>query len=70
MEELIRIGSRIKKWREERDMSRNELSFLSSIHYTHLMNIENGKSNPQINTLIKILDILEKNLKELFADEP
>lgn len=70
MEELIRIGSRIKKWREERDMSRNELSFLSSIHYTHLMNIENGKSNPQINTLIKILDILEKNLKELFIDEP
>lgn len=70
MEELIRIGIRIKKWREERDMSRNELSFLSSIHYTHLMNIENGKTNPQINTLIKILDILEKNLKELFTDEP
>ena len=51
-------------------MSRHELSFLSSIHYTHLMNIENGKSNPQINTLIKILDVLEKNLKELFTDEP
>lgn len=68
MHELHNIGERIKKWRLERNITRKELSFLSYTHYTHLMNIENGKANPQMRTLLRILDALEIGLEEVIHE--
>ena len=69
MNELHNIGKRIKTWRIERNITRKELSFLSYTHYTHLMNIENGKANPQMKTLLRILDALEIELGEVLYEE-
>ena len=68
MLELHNIGERIKQWRKARNITRKELSFLSTTHYTHLMNIENGKANPQMKTLLRILDALEVELEEVFDE--
>jgi transcriptional regulator with XRE-family HTH domain len=65
MYELKIIGEKIKGIREAKGITRQELSFLSSTHYTHLMNIENGKVNPQLKTILKILDALEIKLENL-----
>ena len=69
MDEVHTIGEKIKQWRKERNISRKELSFLSYTHYTHLMNIENGKANPQMKTLLRILDALDVELEEVILEK-
>lgn len=65
MYELKVIGERIKSIRESQGMTRQELCLLSATHYTHLMNIENGKINPQFKTVLRILDALGIKLEEI-----
>ncbi|BCR35196.1 helix-turn-helix domain-containing protein [Mariniplasma anaerobium] len=69
MKENIKLGKRITKLRNERKMSRGELSMLSFVDYTTLMNIENGKTNPKLDTLERLSTCLGVTLKELFDYE-
>jgi DNA-binding XRE family transcriptional regulator len=41
---------------------------LSLVDYTTLMNIENGKVMPKIQTLLKLTRILEISLESVFKD--
>ncbi|MBU1142089.1 MAG: helix-turn-helix domain-containing protein [Firmicutes bacterium] len=68
MNERVRLGNRIKYLRNKKKISRGELSLLSTVNYTTLMNIENGRTNPKLDTLWRLAKFLEVNLKEFFND--
>ncbi|MBE0700910.1 MAG: helix-turn-helix transcriptional regulator [Acholeplasmataceae bacterium] len=69
MKEQKKLGIKIKELREKRSLTRHELSMLSMVNYTTLMNIENGKTNPKVGTLYRISVFLDVRLKELFNYE-
>lgn len=69
MKEQKKLGVRIKVLREQRGLTRYELSMLSMVNYTTLMNIENGRTNPKVETLYRISVFLDVGLKELFNYE-
>lgn len=53
-EELIRIGERIKRFREQSDLTLAELSMLSGVPANTLSNIERGKENPSYSRIFAI----------------
>ena len=53
-EELLRIGERIKRFREQADLTLAELSRLSGVPANTISNIEHGRENP---SYYRILDI-------------
>ena len=66
MKEQVKLGNKIKDIRLKKGITREELSMLAMVNYTALMNIENGKSNPKLETLHRISIFLGVKLKELF----
>ncbi len=60
------IGKRIKKLRQEKDISQDRLSKLADLSLNTIVNIELGiNSNPTIETLIKIAKALDVTIEEL-----
>lgn len=53
-EELLRIGERIKRFREQADLTLAELSRLSGVPANTISNIEHGRENP---SYYRIFDI-------------
>lgn len=62
---LKQIGSKIKKARLERGMSRQRLSQLTMTDYSNLVSIERGKKNSKILTYALIAEKLGLGLKDL-----
>jgi len=54
----IKIGKIIKKRRRELKLELKDLQDYSGISYVSISDIENGKANPTIKTLEKLLDAL------------
>ena len=52
------IGSRIKKLREERKLTREEMAAKADISIKFLYEIENGKKGLSVETLLKIAKVL------------
>lgn len=48
------LGEKIKKIREEKGMSKKELSDLSKVSLVQLNNIESGKNSPSAITMAKL----------------
>ncbi len=69
MKEQKKLGKRIKELRENQKLTRHELSLISMVNYTTLMNIENGKTNPKVETLYRLSVFLDVKMKELFNYE-
>jgi transcriptional regulator with XRE-family HTH domain len=63
---LILLGNRIKTLRKEKAVSQRELAYKIGMEKSNLSVIENGKSNPQILTLLKIAAALEVKPNVLF----
>ncbi|CAM3935109.1 helix-turn-helix domain-containing protein [Arcobacter cloacae] len=53
-----KIGRIIKKRRKELNLELKDLQDYSGINYASISDIENGKANPTIKTLEKLLDVL------------
>lgn len=53
-----KIGKIIKKRRKELNFELKDLQDYSGINYASISDIENGKANPTIKTLEKLLDVL------------
>jgi transcriptional regulator with XRE-family HTH domain len=53
-----KIGKIIKKRRKELNLELKDLQDYSGINYASISDIENGKANPTIKTLEKLLDVL------------
>jgi len=54
----VKIGKIIKKRRQELNLELKDLQDYSGVNYVSISNIENGKSNPTIKILEKLLDAL------------
>ena len=65
VEVYIRIGERIKKLRQNKGMSQQTLADECDIESPNLSRIENGNTNPTINSLWKISNALGVKLKDL-----
>ena len=61
-----RVGQRIKELRKNACLSQEQLSLKASINKSFMGKIERGEVSPTLNTLVKLVRVLEVDLKELF----
>jgi len=55
----IALANVLRKLREKKGLSQEELSFRSELHRTYISQLERGLKSVTIKTLIKITDVLE-----------
>ena len=65
MKELKIIGKNIVKLRKKRNLTQEDLCGLAEIDRSYLSEIENGKMNVTIRSLVTIAKALDCNLKNL-----
>lgn len=65
----MKIGAQLKKAREEKKFSQQEIANLLDISQKTLSNIESDKSNPTIEQLSKLSEIYELDILELLSNE-
>ena len=67
-EVLKSLGTRIKKIRQEKNMSQQDLAMACDFEKASMSRIESGKANPTINTLNKISIALNVHISLLLID--
>jgi len=68
MDSLIirkRIGERIRKIREEKNISQQEIAALCDFEKSSMSRLEAGRTNPTVTTLYKISAALGVTIKDL-----
>ena len=65
---LIRLGIRIRRLREQAEISQENLGYLSGLHRTYVGAIERGERNPSVLSLKKIADALKVSVGDLFDE--
>ena len=63
-----KIGSRIKELRNSLGLSQEKLALKADIDRTYLAGVEQGKRNPSIKSLEKIVEALGVSFGEFFKD--
>jgi transcriptional regulator with XRE-family HTH domain len=66
---LEQVGQRIVFLRKQRGMSQQDLAYRIGMEKSNLSVIENGKSNPQVLTLVRIASALGVQARDLFLFE-
>jgi len=59
------LGDRIRKLREERNISQQNLAELCNVEKSNMARIEAGRTNPTLHTMFKISSSLKITLAEL-----
>ncbi len=66
-EELVKlVGKQIKKYRKEQGLTQFDLAVKSNMEENALQRIEAGRTNTSLKTLLKIVNSLEIEFKDLF----
>jgi transcriptional regulator with XRE-family HTH domain len=65
---LRRLGKRVKRGRLFKKLSQQQLGLVCGITTDYISKIENGKVNPTIRTLNKIVKDLKIRVADLFGD--
>lgn len=60
------FGKNLKKLREGKGMTQEQIAFKSGISFTTINRLENGKLNPTLATLYAIADTFKVSVQELF----
>ncbi len=60
------FGRTLRRLRRERDLSQEALSHLSGLSAKHLSDIERGRSEPRLTTVVQLADALAVDVGELF----
>jgi transcriptional regulator with XRE-family HTH domain len=68
-EQLQYVIDQIKKLRIRQGISQMELSLKANLSQSFLANLENGKKQPSVLTIIKIATALEVHPKEFFPQK-
>ena len=69
MNDRIRlVGNRLKLIRIQKGLGQNEVAKLMGISQAHLSNIEGGRRNITLSNLLKLHDVLEASMADLFVD--
>lgn len=66
---LKKLGENLRKSRLLKDISQEELAFLSNLDRTYISGIERGERNISIITLKKLLDSLKINISDIIGNE-
>ncbi len=61
-----RFGERVRKLRQSKGLSQEELAFKAGMHRTYLGGIERGERNPSLRNIAAIAKALGVTLSELF----
>ena len=61
------IGSKIRKRRNDRRMSQEDLAFQAALTTTYLSQIESGKRNPSLAALYRLSCVLQIGLPEMVS---
>jgi len=62
-----KVGKRIKQIRNEKGLSQEKLALKAELDRTYLAGVEQGKRNPSLKSLEKIVCALEISFYELFS---
>jgi len=65
---LRRLGARIRKLREQANISQEALGQISGLHRTYIGAIERGERNPSVLSLQKIAKALNVSVGALFDE--
>ncbi|MFB4260943.1 helix-turn-helix domain-containing protein [Shouchella clausii] len=68
-DDLIKLGERIRKLREEKQYSQEVLGFKANLHRNYISSLELAQKNPTYTTLIKIASALDITVAELINKE-
>ncbi|MDL2267819.1 helix-turn-helix domain-containing protein [Desulfovibrio sp. OttesenSCG-928-G15] len=60
------LGIRLKKLREAREQTQNDLAALANISLKNLGELERGRGNPSLKSLTSLAEVLNVSLAELF----
>ena len=66
---LTRIGQNIRKIRENKNISQQDLAAVCNFEKSNMSRIEAGRTNPTIGTLLKICDALNVKLEDIVMIE-
>jgi len=67
---MQRLGEKIRALRERRGLSLRQLAAALEIKsYSHLAEIESGKSKPSLELLVKIADLFAVTTDQLLRDD-
>ena len=68
MDARRRVGLNLRRIRQERGLSQEELAFESGLHRTYVSGVERGVRNPTVMVLEKIALALKVSAAELLAE--
>jgi transcriptional regulator with XRE-family HTH domain len=63
-----RVGVNVRKFRQDRGISQEELSFDCGLHRTYISGVERGVRNPTVVVLQKIAKALKVTAAQLLED--
>ncbi len=59
LDPLIAFGSRLRELREQRGLSQEKLAEMADLHRNYVGNLERGKSNVSLLTIVKLAHSLD-----------
>lgn len=66
--EIIKdFGERLKKFRGDRNLSLRALADLADMDFGNISEIENGKINPSLTTIVLLAEALQVNPRDLLT---
>lgn len=60
------LGENVRRLRQAKGMSQEELSFASGLHRTYVSGVERGKRNPTVIVIAQLADALGAEPAKLF----
>jgi len=63
---LLKFGQRISELRQKRGLTQEKLAVLLQYSPNHISKIESARTNPSFDLIVRIADILDVDIKDLF----
>ncbi len=67
MDVRIRVGANVKRLREAKGLSQEELAFDAEMHRTYISGIERGKRNPTVTVVERLAVALGTRASDLLS---
>ena len=64
----VRFGQAVRKLRQERNISQEELAERCGLHRTYISDIELGKRNVSLENIERLAAALDRSLSDLFKE--
>jgi len=64
-----RLGLKLRALRKQRRLTQEEVAELSGFSIQHVGDIERGQANPTLACLVKLAEVMDLSLPELFTGE-